>query len=46
MPMRIAQTFGQNAVDWENRVDLGRLRDGAAGQAERANWSGPSWARC
>src|SRR5438552_10579773 len=24
--MRIAQTFGQNAVDWENRVDLGRLR--------------------
>src|SRR5204862_7405579 len=23
---RIAQTFGQNAVDWENRVDLGRLR--------------------
>ena len=24
--MRNAQTFGQNAVDWENRVDLGRLR--------------------
>jgi Xaa-Pro dipeptidase len=24
--MRIAQTFGQNAVDWENRVDLNRLR--------------------
>src|SRR5215467_3466378 len=24
--MRLAQTFGQNAVDWENRVDLNRLR--------------------
>jgi Xaa-Pro dipeptidase len=24
--MRIAQTFGQNAVDWETRVDLNRLR--------------------
>src|ERR1051325_8712418 len=24
--MRTAQTFGQNAVDWENRVDLNRLR--------------------
>src|ERR1700743_853312 len=24
--MRIAQTFGQNAVDWENRVDVNRLR--------------------
>ncbi len=24
--MRIAQTSGQNAVDWENRVDLNRLR--------------------
>src|SRR2546429_2113829 len=24
--MRTAQTFGQNAVDWETRVDLGRLR--------------------
>src|SRR5689334_24108390 len=24
--MRTAPTFGQNAVDWENRVDLNRLR--------------------
>ena len=24
--MRTAQTFGPNAVDWENRVDMGRLR--------------------
>src|SRR5580698_10353357 len=24
--MRIAQTFGQNAVDWETRADMGRLR--------------------
>src|SRR5689334_555608 len=24
--MRTARTFGQNAVDWENRVDLNRLR--------------------
>ncbi len=27
MAMRISQTFGPNAVDWENRVDMGRLRE-------------------
>ena len=27
MPMRISQTFGPNNVDWENRVDVGRLRE-------------------
>ncbi len=26
MAVRITQTFGSNAVDWEERVDLGRLR--------------------
>ncbi len=26
MAVRISQTFGQNAVDWEDRIDLGRLR--------------------
>ena len=30
--MRIAQTFGQNAVDWENRVDLNRLRAASGAQ--------------
>src|ERR1700722_17431204 len=27
MPMRISQTFGPNSVDWENRVDMARLRE-------------------
>ena len=27
MPVKISQTFGPNAVDWENRVDMGRLRE-------------------
>ena len=27
MPVRLSQTFGPNAVDWENRVDMGRLRE-------------------
>jgi Xaa-Pro dipeptidase len=27
VPMRISQTFGPNNVDWENRVDVGRLRE-------------------
>ena len=27
MSMRISQTFGPNSVDWENRVDVGRLRE-------------------
>jgi Xaa-Pro dipeptidase len=26
MPVRLSQTFGPNAVDWENRVDMDRLR--------------------
>ncbi len=26
MPIGIAQTFGPNAVDWETRADMGRLR--------------------
>src|SRR5215831_15223466 len=26
MPVTISQTFGPNAVDWENRVDMNRLR--------------------
>ncbi len=26
MAVRISQTFGPNAVDWEERVDMGRLR--------------------
>ena len=26
MAMRISQTFGPNAVDWEDRLDVGRLR--------------------
>src|SRR5579859_956446 len=26
MPVTIAQTFGPNAVDWESRFDVGRLR--------------------
>jgi Xaa-Pro dipeptidase len=25
--MRISQTFGPNTVDWEDRLDVGRLRD-------------------
>jgi hypothetical protein len=41
--MRIAQTFGQNAVDWENRVDLGRLR---TERLARRNWTGPNSVRC
>jgi Xaa-Pro aminopeptidase len=27
MPVRLSQTFGPNAVDWENRVDMDRLRE-------------------
>ena len=27
MSMRISQTFGPNSVDWENRVDVARLRE-------------------
>ena len=27
MPVTISQTFGPNAVDWENRVDMSRLRE-------------------
>ena len=27
MPVKISQTFGQNIVDWENRVDMSRLRE-------------------
>src|SRR5262249_57323360 len=26
MPVRLSQTFGPNAVDWENRVNMDRLR--------------------
>jgi Xaa-Pro aminopeptidase len=27
MPVKISQTFGPNTVDWENRVDMTRLRE-------------------
>jgi Xaa-Pro aminopeptidase len=27
MTVRLSQTFGPNAVDWENRVDMNRLRE-------------------
>jgi Xaa-Pro dipeptidase len=27
MPVKISQTFGPNIVDWENRVDMSRLRE-------------------
>ena len=27
MPVKISQTFGPNTVDWENRVDMSRLRE-------------------
>ena len=33
------RTYGPNAVDWEQRVDLDRLRDGAAGPAHGRRWS-------
>ena len=39
------RTFGTNAVDWEQRVDLiGSARSGWPGSARR--WSAPRSARC
>jgi hypothetical protein len=37
-------TFGPNAVDWETRIDMDRLRTERLGCAN--NWSAPSSVRC
>src|SRR3984885_12085078 len=36
MSMRISQTFGPNSVDWENRVDVARLREERLGKPNAA----------
>ena len=38
-------TYGANAVDWEQRVDLARLRTSGWPGCE-PSWRPPRWARC
>ena len=40
------RTYGPNAVDWEQRIDLGPAARRAAGPAAGRSWSGRSSARC
>ena len=40
------RTNGTMAVDWEQRVDLERLRSGASGPNKRRACRNPRWARC
>ncbi len=39
-------TFGMNAVDWEQRIDLDRLRRERLARLQRRSWSAPSSALC
>ena len=46
MPVTIAQTFGPNAVDWENRIDMRQAPRASGWPGCARSWSGPSSARC